>query len=87
MPDSFSQFNESLQAHKDWEEKKEAEKNMRRCQEITALAEGETDSELLEAIEEMEPESATELARRIDSVIHWAGNELKELETRDPSNN
>ena len=81
---SISQFEESLIAHKNWIEAEE--ENPESLREDTAISEGEDDQEILNAIEELEPDSETELARRIDSVIHWAQEEVKKLETRNSQN-
>ena len=52
---SFSLFEQSLKAHKDWLERTEMDKE-NPLLEVTVVSEGENNQELLDAIEEMEPE-------------------------------
>ena len=81
---SISQFNESLKVHKDWiEEEDEEDKNAVPTREVTAISEGEDDEELLNAIEELEPHSDTELTERINSVIHWAREKVGKIKARN----
>ena len=81
---SISQFNESLKAHKEWiEEEDKEDENVAPTREVTAISEGEDDQELLNAIEELEPDSDTELTRRINSIIHWAREEVERIKTKN----
>ena len=50
--------------------------------EVTAVSEGENNQELLDAIEEMEPESETEFTNRIESAIKIAKELLKEIQEK-----
>ena len=81
---SISQFNESLKAHKEWiEEEDKEDESAIPTREVTAISEGENEQELLNALEELEPDSDTELTRRIDSVIHWAREEVAKIKARN----
>ena len=81
---SISQFNESLIAHKEWiEEEDKEDENVAPTREVTAISEGEDDQELLNAIEELEPDSDTELTRRINSIIHWSREEVESIKTKN----
>ena len=51
--------------------------------EVTAVSEGENNQELLDAIEEMEPESATEITNRIESPIKNAEELLKGTQKKE----
>ena len=83
LPKSISQFNESLKAHKEWIEEDKEDENAVPTREVTAISEGEDDEELLNAIEELEPDSDTELTQRINSVIHWAQEEVEKIKARN----
>ena len=81
---SISQFNESLKARKEWiEEEDKKDENVAPTREVTAISEGKDDQEFLNAIEELEPDSDTELTRRINSIIHWAREEVERIKTRN----
>ena len=80
---SISQFNESLKTHKEWIEEDKEDENAVPTREVTAISEGEDDEELLNAIEELEPDSDTELTQRINSVIHWAQEEVAKIKARN----
>ena len=60
---SFLRFEQSLKAHKDCLEKAEVDEEAPLL-EVTAVSGGENNQELLDAIEEMEPESETEFTIR-----------------------
>lgn len=71
-----------MEAHKELEKEEVTEENMVAYMGIMALSEEDNNPDILQAIEELEPDSGSELARRINSVLNWAKSELKGLETK-----
>ena len=78
---SFSLFEQSLKAHEDWLEITEMDKEATLL-EVTAVSEGENNQDLLDAIEQMEPESETEFTNRIESAFKIAKELLKETQEK-----
>ena len=78
---SFPRFEQSLKAHEDWLEKTEVSEEAPLL-EVTAVSEGENNQELLDAIEEMEPESEAEFTNRIESAIRIAAELLKRTQEK-----
>ena len=72
-------FEQSINAREDCLEKGNTEKDAP-ILEITAVSEAEDYRELLETIEELEPESETEFDNRIETVIEIAQNLIKETQ-------
>ena len=78
---SFSLFKQSLKTHEDWLERTEMDKGSPLL-EVTTVSEGENNQELLDAIEEMEPESETEFTNRFESAIKRAKELLKKTQEK-----
>ena len=64
MEKSFPLFEQSLKAHENWLERTEMD-NEAPLLEVTEVSEGEDNQELLDAIEELERESETEVTKMI----------------------
>ena len=79
LENSFLLFEKPLKAHEDWLGKENIKKDAP-ILEITAVSEGEDNQELLEAIEELEPESETEFDNRIKTAIKTAQKLMKETQ-------
>ena len=79
LENSFLLFEKSLKARENWLDKENTKKDAP-ILEITAVSEGEDNQELLEAIEELEPESETEFDNRIKTAIETAQKLMKETQ-------
>lgn len=89
LKNSFSQFNEFLEANKEWEREEDNTEDTEIYGSIVAVSEWESDPEILQAIEELEPDSDTELDQRVDSLISRVKKELKGIkaEVHEKENN
>ena len=82
LENSFLLFEKSLKARENWLDKENTEKDAP-ILEITAVSEGEDNQELLEAIEELEPESETEFDNRIKTAIEATQSTSTDPEKRN----